>query len=96
MNDSTEYKTFGLDLQNLFSSFYENREGIYITRTTTDECARCRIDIIFDQLTEDSTKGFDKSFFYTEEEFLSSLDGDMFYTKYIQIFNVPIRIGSVK
>lgn len=94
--DSAEYKTFGLDLQNLFASFYENREGIYITRTTTDEFSRCRIDIIFDQLTEDSTEGFDKSFFYTEDEFLASLDGDISYAKYIQIFNVPIRIGSVE
>ena len=94
--DSDEYKTFGLDLQNLFASFYENREGIYITRTTTDEFSRCRIDIIFDQLTEDSTEGFDKSFFYTEDEFLASLDGDISYAKYIQIFNVPIRIGSVE
>jgi hypothetical protein len=94
--DSAEYKVTGLELQNLFASFYENREGIYITRTTTDEFARCRIDIIFDQLTEDSTKGFDKSFFYTEDEFLASLDGDMSYSKYIQIFNVSIRIGSVE
>ena len=94
--DSAEYKTFGLDLQNLFASFYENREGIYITRTTTDEFSRCRIDIVFDQLTENSTKGFDKSFFYTEDEFLASLDSDMSYSKYIQIFNVPIRIGSVE
>ena len=94
--DSAEYKTFGLDLQNLFASFYENREGIYITRTTTDEFVRCRIDIIFDRLTEESTEGFDETFFYTEEEFLASLDGDMSYAKYIQIFNVPIYIGIVK
>ena len=35
-------------------------------------------------------------FFYTEDEFLASLDGDMSYAKYIQIFNVPIYIGIVK
>lgn len=93
--DSAEYKTFGLDLQNFFASFYENREGIYITRTTTDEFARCRIDIIFNRLTKESTEGFDKSFFYTEDEFLSSLDGDRYYTKYIKIFNIPIYVGIV-
>lgn len=94
--DSDEYKDSGLELQNIFASFFENREGVYVTRTTTDEFARCRIDIIFDRLTNESTDGFGKSFFYTEEEFLASLDGDMSYAKYIQIFNVPIYIGIVK
>ncbi len=94
--DSDEYKDSGLELQNIFASFFENREGVYITRTTTDEFARCRIDIIFDRLTNESTDGFGKSFFYTEEEFLASLDGDMSYAKYIQIFNVPIYIGIIK
>ncbi len=94
--DSDEYKDSGLELQNIFASFFENREGVYVTRTTTDEFARCRIDIIFDRLTNKSTDGFGKSFFYTEDEFLASLDGDMYYAKYIQIFNVPIRIGSVE
>ena len=93
--DSAEYKTFGLDFQTLFASFYENREGIYITRTTTDEFSRCRIDIIFDRLTKESTEGFDKSFFYTEDEFLASLDDDRYYAKYIKIFNIPIYVGIV-
>ena len=93
--DSSEYIISGLDIQNLFASFYENREGIYITRTTTDEFARCRIDVIFEQLNENSTRGFDKSFFYTEDEFLASLDGDRYYAKYIKIFNIPIYVGIV-
>ena len=93
--DSSEYIISGLDLQNLFASLYENREGIYITRTTTDEFSRCRIDIIFDQLTEDSTDGFDESFFYNEEEFLDSLDGETYYAKYIKIFNIPIYVKTV-
>lgn len=94
--DSDEYKDSGLELQNIFASFFENREGVYVTRTTTDEFSRCRIDIIFDRLTKESTEGFDETFFYTEEEFLASLDGDMSYAKYIQIFNVTIYIGIVK
>ena len=94
--DSDEYKDSGLELQNIFASFFENREGVYVTRTTTDEFARCRIDIIFDRLTNESTEGFGKSFFYTEEEFLASLDGDMSYAKYIQIFNVTIYVGIVE
>ena len=94
--DSSEYIISGLDLQNLFAAIFENREGVYVTRTTTDEFARCRIDIIFDRLTKESTEGFDETFFYTEEEFLASLDGDMSYAKYIQIFNVTIYIGIVK
>lgn len=94
--DSSEYIISDLELQNLFASFFENREGIYITRTTTDEFARCRIDIIFNQLTEDSIEDFDETFFYTEEEFLASLDGDMSYAKYIRIFNVPIYMGIIK
>lgn len=93
--DSSEYIISGLELQDLFASFYKNREGIYITRTTTDEFARCRIDVIFEQLNEDSTRGFDKSFFYTEDEFLASLDDDRYYAKYIKIFNIPIYVGIV-
>ena len=94
--DSAEYELTGLELQNLFVSLFENKEGIYITRTTTDTYSRCRIDIIFNRLTKESTEGFDETFFYTEEEFLDSLDGDMSYAKYIQIFNVPIYIGIVE
>ena len=94
--DSAEYIVLELNLQNLFVSFYENKEGVYITRTTTDEFSRCRIDIIFDRLTKESSADFDESFFYTEEEFLATLDGDMSYAKYIQIFNVTIYVGIVE